>query len=34
VKARLRESFGTAWSLTSTPQDGTWTTVIELRTGG
>ena len=34
VKARLRESFGTAWSLTSTLQDGTWTTVIELRTGG
>jgi len=31
VKARLRESFGEAWSLTSTPRNGTWTTVIELR---
>jgi len=34
VKARLRESFGTAWSLTSTPRGGAWTTVIDLRTGG
>ena len=34
VKARLRESFGDAWSLTSTPRNGTWTTVIELRTDG
>ena len=34
VKARLRESFGTAWSLTSTPQNGAWTTVIDLRPGG
>ena len=34
VKARLRESFGDGWSLTSTPQNGVWTTVIELRDGG
>jgi LytS/YehU family sensor histidine kinase len=31
VKARLRESFGDAWSLTSAPQGDAWTTVIELR---
>jgi hypothetical protein len=34
VKARLRESVGDAWSLTSTPRNGTWATTIELRTGG
>jgi hypothetical protein len=34
VKARLRESFGEAWSLASTPRNDTWTTVIELRDSG
>lgn len=33
VRARLRESFGEAGSLTSTSRNGTWTTIIELRSG-
>jgi hypothetical protein len=30
VKARLEESFGTRWRLTSAPSENGWKTVIDL----